>query len=220
MSSCRKIALLALMLGVVGTPSIGSAANIYLCVNSDGDETFTDTPRKGCKLYVKGLKSKPAYSKRTYVRSGAKVFRDWSEYEPIIKEASEQYNLPVYLIKAVISAESALDPHAISTAGAEGLMQLMPGTAADMRVRDSFDPRENIMGGARYLRMLANMFEGDLVLMIAGYNAGHNRVMQSGNKIPAISETREYVRRVLKYYYQYKKDYLAGQEKQGTKQET
>ena len=147
------------------------------------------------------------------MRSGGRIERDWSVYDPIIKDAAQRYNIPVYLLKAVIVTESSLDPYAVSSAGAEGLMQLMPGTAADMQVTDSFDPKENIMGGARYLRMLANMFDGDLVMMIAGYNAGHNRVLKSRSKIPNIAETRDYVRKVLRQYFRFKKEYLSEQAK-------
>jgi soluble lytic murein transglycosylase-like protein len=209
-------------LAILAVPLQAEAGSTYVCAEEDGTETFTDTPRRsGCRLYSKGV-SGPAFSRRTYVRDAAtgRISRDWSRYEPIIKEASEEYNLPEYLIKAVMLAESSLNPNAVSSAGAEGLMQLMPGTAAEMRVRDSFNPRENIMGGARYLRTLANMFDGDLVLMLAGYNSGHNRVLQYGNRIPPIAETRDYVKKCLRYYYQFKKEYLSRQEKRVAGRET
>jgi soluble lytic murein transglycosylase-like protein len=193
--------------------STGAVAdNIYACINSDGDEVLTNIRKNSkCRLVMKGMtpsrggSRSPAKSARA--RPEGEVKKDWSEYDAFIKEAAETYNIPIPLLKAVIKAESALDPYAVSCAGAEGLMQLMPGTATDMNVSDTFNPRENIMGGAKYLRMLANMFDGDMVLMLAGYNAGHNRVIKDGNTVPKIDETRVYIRRVYENYVKFKKEY-------------
>ena len=109
--------------------------------------------------------------------------------------------LPEALIWAVMRVESDFQPHVVSHKGAMGLMQLMPGTASDMGVEDPFDPWQNIMGGSRYLRLLANRFGGDTVKMIAGYHAGGGAVSRS-NGIP-YRETGEYLRRVLNAYYAY-----------------
>jgi soluble lytic murein transglycosylase-like protein len=106
-------------------------------------------------------------------------------------------------VRAVIKVESNFDPRAISHANARGLMQLIPGTADRMMVRDVFDPRENIFGGTRYLRVLANLFNGDLELTLASYNAGEGAVMRHGG-IPPYAETRDYVERVLGYYRVYR----------------
>jgi soluble lytic murein transglycosylase-like protein len=110
--------------------------------------------------------------------------------------------LPPALVKAVIAAESAFDPRAVSKAGALGLMQLMPQTAREMRVGDVFDPRTNIFGGTRYLRLMANRFAGDVRRTAAAYNAGPEAVERSRD-IPNIPETRTYVQRVLKLYRHY-----------------
>ena len=186
------------------------ADNVYSCTNSDGDEVLTNIKKNSkCKLVMKGISSGKGSSKssgKARSRPAIEVKRDWSEYDSYIREAAGIYNIPVPLLKAVIKAESALDPYAVSSAGAEGLMQLMPGTASDMKVSDTFNPRENIMGGAKYLRMLANMFDGDMVLMLAGYNAGHNRVIKDGNTVPRIDETRVYIRRVYENYQKFKKE--------------
>jgi soluble lytic murein transglycosylase-like protein len=99
--------------------------------------------------------------------------------------------------------ESNYDPRAVSQTGAQGLMQLMPETALRMQVRDAFDPRENIFGGTRYLRVLANMFNGDLTLTVAGYNAGEAAVVRYAG-IPPFEETQGYVTRVLTYYRRYR----------------
>ena len=118
-----------------------------------------------------------------------------SGYDSIIRNASQQYNLPVPLIKAVITAESAGNPSAQSHAGAKGLMQLMDGTAKDLGVTNSFDPRQNIMGGSRYLRQMLNTFDGDLDIALAAYNAGPGNVRRYGG-IPPFNETQNYVKKV------------------------
>jgi len=122
-------------------------------------------------------------------------------FEDAIAEASKAFGLPVALIKAVIKVESNFVPWAVSPKGAMGLMQLMPGTAEFLGVREPFNPRENIHGGSRYLRLLLDFFGGNLALALAGYNAGHQRVVNSGYKVPAIKETQEFVTNVLSRYY-------------------
>src|SRR6185312_14195980 len=121
----------------------------------------------------------------------------------VIREAATLYQIPEELVRAVIKVESDYDPRAISRAGAQGLMQLMPETAQRMQVRDVMDPRENILGGVRYLRVLANMFNGNLQLTLAGYNAGENAVVKHGG-IPPFDETEDYVVKVLAYYRRYR----------------
>jgi soluble lytic murein transglycosylase-like protein len=103
------------------------------------------------------------------------------------------------LIHAVIEAESAYDPNAVSSAGAVGLMQLMPATARRFGVSDRTDPEQNIDAGANYLRKLLSMFDNDVKLAIASYNAGEGAVMKYGRTIPPYRETQQYVVRVLKY---------------------
>ena len=105
-------------------------------------------------------------------------------------------------MKAVIAAESNFDPRATSRAGAQGLMQLMPGTARQMGVNDSFDPLQNIMGGTRLLRVLANKYDGDMVKVLSAYHAGAGNVAKKGG-IP-FGATEGYVRAVLDHYYRYK----------------
>ncbi len=118
-----------------------------------------------------------------------------------IDRAAALYNVPAELVRAVIWAESAGDAAAISRAGAIGLMQLMPRTAGDMYVEDPVDPAQNIMGGTRYIRWLANQFKGDMLLTLAAYNAGPEAVRKYGG-VPPFDETRQYVRRVVAYYQQ------------------
>jgi len=118
-----------------------------------------------------------------------------------IDRAAARYKIPAELVRAVIWAESAGDGGAVSSAGAIGLMQLMPRTAGEMYVEDPVDPAQNIMGGTRYLRWLANQFNGDMLLTLAAYNAGPDAVRKYGG-VPPFEETREYVKRVVAYYQQ------------------
>jgi len=121
------------------------------------------------------------------------------ELAPVIARHSRQHQLHPALIRAVIKAESNFDPHAISRAGAVGLMQLMPQTAVRLDVRDLYDPDDNVGGGTKYLRQLLDRFHGNLPLALAAYNAGEN-VVDRYQALPPIDETRQYVRKVLRYY--------------------
>jgi len=121
-----------------------------------------------------------------------------------IDRAASTYNIPAELIRAVIAVESAGDTSAVSHRGAIGLMQLMPATAGQMYVEDPVDPAQNIMGGTRYLRHLANEFAGDMMLVIAAYNAGPDAVRKYRG-VPPYDETRQYVKKVLAYYAELKR---------------
>ena len=125
------------------------------------------------------------------------------ELAPVVAKAAQYYNLPEALIWAVMKIESGFYSNAVSHVGAQGLMQLMPGTAKDLGVSDAFDPVQSVFGGARYLRMLANRFSGDLVLTLSGYHAGGGAVDKVGG-IP-YTQTAEYVRMVLNAYYAYQR---------------
>jgi Rod binding domain-containing protein len=123
-------------------------------------------------------------------------------YEGIIEKASENFGVPSELIKAVITAESAGHSNAKSKVGAKGLMQLMDGTARDLGVTDSFDPAQNIFGGALYLRKMLDKFDNKLNLALAAYNAGPGNVEKYGG-IPPFRETENYVKKVSKYITQF-----------------
>jgi soluble lytic murein transglycosylase-like protein len=116
-------------------------------------------------------------------------------YDDIIEEAASKYEMDANLIRAVMQAESAFHPYAVSRAGAEGLMQLMPDLADEMGVSDVFDPRDNIMGGARYLKRLLDYHDGNLDLALASYNAGPGNVQRYGG-VPPFRETRNYVKTI------------------------
>jgi soluble lytic murein transglycosylase-like protein len=182
-----------------------SSADIYSYVDRDGTMHFTNAPAGDgrYRLYMKGHDGgKHRGSIGSVAPSDASAER-FGRYTDVIHEAATLYQIPEELVRAVIKVESDYDPRAISRVGAQGLMQLMPETAQRMQVRDVMDPRENILGGVRYLRVLANMFNGDLQLTVAGYNAGENAVVRHGG-IPPYDETEDYVVKVLTYYRRYR----------------
>lgn len=127
-----------------------------------------------------------------------------AQFAPLIGQVAREYDLDASLLHAIVTVESGYNPQARSPAGAIGLMQLMPQTAARYAVKNIWDPLENLHGGARYLRFLLSLFKNNLDLALAAYNAGEGAVMQAGNKIPNYAETKAYVPSVLTYYDRYR----------------
>ncbi len=161
--------------------------------------TRKDTPAQG--------RAAPAGVGRTgKVKLSAERFH---RYDTFIRGAASRYQLPESLIRAVVHTESNYHPRATSRAGAMGLMQLMPKTARALGVRDGYDPKQNIFGGSRYLRLLANRYNGDMVLVLAAYNAGAGNVQKYGG-VPPFAETRAYVRAVLRRFYAYERQAQLG----------
>ncbi len=175
----------------------GSAfADIYKYEDENGVLHLTNVPSNPKARYVMILKEK-----RVHFPKGI----DIRKYDKIIAKAASKFNLDVALIKAVIKAESNFNHQAVSRAGAKGLMQLMPQTASALNVDDVFHPGDNIEGGARYLRYLLNLYNGNLTLALAAYNAGEGAVAKYNYGVPPYRETRNYIRRVLAFYETYSK---------------
>jgi soluble lytic murein transglycosylase-like protein len=122
-----------------------------------------------------------------------------ASYDELIQQAASRHQIDPELVRAIIQVESNFDPYAVSPAGARGLMQLIPATAARFGVANIFDPRANIDGGVRYLKYLLGMYGGDLRLSLAAYNAGENSVARFGG-VPAFRETQDYIRRIEQIY--------------------
>jgi soluble lytic murein transglycosylase len=174
-----------------------ACADIYVYVDADGVQHFTNTPTHG---KYRWFMKEASGATRGMTRRG---HYDPSRYDHLIRASCAKHGLDTALVKAVIKAESDFDQHAVSRKGAEGLMQLMPDTAQKFDVFDPFDPAQNIEAGVRHLKHLMERFDHDLKLCLAAYNAGETAVTEHGG-IPNYSETKTYVSRVLNYYREYK----------------
>jgi soluble lytic murein transglycosylase-like protein len=208
----RLLSGLALV-GLLSTAGRAAAAEVYSYVDADGVVHFSNAPtdgryRKvnrgaGASLYRSAppppqARARPA---ATAAEPASTPLERWKQH---IRLAAEKYKIPEALLFAVMAVESNFDHQALSEKGAMGLMQLMPGTAKEMYVSDAWDPAQNIDGGARYLRVLANQYGGDMVKTLAAYNAGPDAVRRAGGGVPPIPETQEYVRKVVALYKAYK----------------
>lgn len=168
-----------------------ASAEIYVYKDRSGVRHFTNTPTS--------LK----YAAYMPESGGYQAGVDKPSYDNVIAEASRRNDLSFHLLKAMIHVESCFDRYAISQKGALGLMQIMPENLSLLNIEDPFDPWDNVMGGAGYLKILLKRFDGNLELALAAYNAGPS-VVERYNKIPPFPETREYVRKVLKFTRYYK----------------
>lgn len=182
-------------------PSSGGPgkSRAYKFIDAKGSAVYTNRVQKYRRdpRYVEvNFDYKPVVVPQWYKKPSARAVVAPEEIMQLIESNARRYNVDTHLIHAVIKLESAFDARAVSKAGARGLMQLMPGTAAEMGVRDIFDPAQNIAGGTQYLSKLLELFKGDLRLAAAAYNAGPGRVKQYGG-VPPFKETQAYVRNVL-----------------------
>jgi soluble lytic murein transglycosylase-like protein len=177
--------------------SVSAHSTIYRYIDPHGRLIFTDTPKHAGYLRLEKKLGEwvvsPSYSWK----------QNQQKFSPTIKRAANKHNLPYNLVHAVIMVESAYNPQAKSKAGAQGLMQLMPATANRFGVNDPYNPQQNIAAGTQYLKLLLVMFENNLSLALAAYNAGENAVKRHNNQIPPYKETQNYVRKVLDYYQRY-----------------
>lgn len=169
-------------------------ADIYSFVDSAGVTHFTNVPVDG--RYRLLLATPPAERKARPENWLAKS----SEFDRLIERAARSHAVRPELVRAVILVESAFNPHAVSSRGAVGLMQLLPATARRYGVADAFDPEQNITAGVHYLRDLLTRYGNNLELTLAAYNAGEDAVERYGHSIPPFAETRHYVPTVLRIY--------------------
>jgi soluble lytic murein transglycosylase-like protein len=205
-----------LLLLTIALPTVAGAA-MYAYVDDRGVKHYTNVPgdgrfkmierpqRRGGSPEDQLLRTISRRSTMALARSGGVRFVDPklpANLNRYIHKVAREHEVDPLLVKAVIKAESNFDPNAVSPKGAQGLMQLMPGTARDLKVSDPFDPLQNIDGGTRYLRSLLDNYK-DVELSLAAYNAGPGRVAQNG-VIPSIPETQAYVAKVMATYRTYK----------------
>lgn len=172
--------------GVVHFTNINPNDKRWKMVRKEEGTSSNGAPIIGGKRGVGGL----------FMPAQADILR----YSTLIESASRTHGVDANLVHAVITAESGYNARALSKAGAQGLMQLMPDTARRYGVQNSWDPAQNINGGVAYLKDLLQMFEGNLELAVAAYNAGENAVIRYGRKIPPYAETVHYVPKVLGFY--------------------
>jgi hypothetical protein len=189
-----------------GFLSAPAPADIYRYVDDGGQVHYTNVPQDSRFKVHRKIVSTPDPVRET-LASEVRYYgpKDRERYAKHIRAAAKANRLDPALLHAVISAESGYNPFARSRKGATGLMQLMPETARRYGARNLLDPAQNIHAGARYLRDLMDLFDDDLHLVLAAYNAGENAVLRAGMQIPPYSETMTYVPRVITYYRQYRK---------------
>ncbi|MGB5746726.1 MAG: lytic transglycosylase domain-containing protein [Desulfobacterales bacterium] len=190
----KLIRIFSLALVVLLVVVLPVRADIYRYIDENGVMHFTNAPTSSIYKFSIYLKEKPKVIQR---------YSSSEKYDGLISDASERYGVSFPLLKAIIKAESDFDPHAVSKKGAAGLMQIMPENFKPLGIRDPFDPWQNINAGARYFKQMYDRFKGKLTLSLAAYNAGPT-VVDHYKTIPPYEETEEYVRRVMKYYYNYK----------------
>jgi soluble lytic murein transglycosylase-like protein len=195
----RKWMCLAGVAAAMAVPALASS-NIYSFTDESGVVHFSNLPHldKRYKLIYRGKgggMAVPAFS--------APNAADVARYSPWINIAARTNGLDPGLLHAVIRAESGYNPKALSIKGASGLMQLIPDTARRYGVNNIYDPIQNINGGARYLKDLLAMFNNNVELALAGYNAGENAVIRAGNRVPNYPETLAYVPKVIGFYRTY-----------------
>src|ERR1700728_162407 len=188
----------AILIAALLTASgVAAHPQIYTYVDANGMRHYTDVPDNNrYRLLVLSPHDRTESGDRYDSMLLAKAGR----YDSIIENAAQSASVEPNLLRAVIVVESGFNSRAVSKRGAGGLMQLMPATATRFGVSNPYDPRENVHGGARYLKFLIDRFGHDVRLALAAYNAGEDAVERNGGQIPPFSETMAYVPRVLKIY--------------------
>jgi len=194
-----RVRAFLLVLGSLVAATAG--ADIYRYQDAEGRTYLTDKPMADHYRLVKHYRLPGTKKPRSSV-SLRQMAKRRARLAPLIEQVARDQKLQPELLHAVVRAESAYDHKAVSNKGAVGLMQLMPATARQYGVGNSEDPHQNLSGGARYLRYLLGLFENDMSLALAAYNAGENAVIEYGRQIPPYPETQNYVRKVLAFLEQ------------------
>ena len=184
------------VLALLWTLPARAGGRIYSYVDEDGVTHYSNNPSDS--------RYAPVVLKKPWQERAAHIPNNWG-FDGLILLNAREHSVPPALVKAVIAAESAFNPSAVSQKGAQGLMQLMPATAASLGVTDALLPSENVRGGVRYLRRMLDRF-GDMPRALAAYNAGPTAVDRYRG-VPPYRETRDYVKRVLEYYRHYHGDF-------------
>lgn len=184
------------------TGAARSSSQLFVYEGPDGERLVTNQRQDPAALRLIATYGRPTASVRCRLAADAVMPAGSGPFDAMIAREAGTWNLDPLLIKSVIWVESCFDPQAVSRVGAHGLMQLMPGTAADLGVTDRFDPAQNIRGGVRYLAQMLERFDQSLELALAAYNAGPGAVERHAG-VPPFAETRQYVERVQGHYRRY-----------------
>ena len=206
----RRLAMVCGITALLCIPFQRAFADIYQYIDENGVIHFSNVGVGNAKKYRKVKTESTRGNRNDYARrpaspsaesaqSSSKANTTNSSYTEIINSACSRHGVDPALVHALVKVESDFNPYALSRRGAMGLMQLMPQTAVDMKVRNVFNPDENIDGGVKYLRYLLDRYEGNLSLALAAYNSGETAVQKWGT-IPPFRETQDYVQRILKIY--------------------
>lgn len=199
----------AIAFGLLSIVAVFTAARaeVYVYEMPDGSRMITDHPIKAKYTRVVRVTRNVKGAGTLAARKNSPVFREPpSTYDHLIRLYADEYGVEFALVKAIMQAESAFNPYAVSDKGARGLMQMLPSTAGRYGVQDIFNPRENIRAAVQHLKYLFDTFDHRPVLVIAAYNAGENAVKQYRG-IPPYEETENYVKKVLQYKHQYTPNY-------------
>lgn len=189
-----RILTTAVLAWLAITPAV--QADVYISVSANGSYVLSNVHRPG-RHYQRVVAEPGAVAQAS---SAGPQLITGMPYAELIAAAAQANDVPAALLHAVVLAESRYNPNARSPKGAVGLMQLMPDTARELGVDDALDPAANLQGGARYLKRMLTLFDNDVSLAVAAYNAGPDAVMSRGKVIPPFAETQRYVPSVMKQY--------------------
>ena len=192
-------AAFGLLAGILMLYALPASAQIATILDESGKRVFVNAEPPASTSANRARSTSPAGRGSTSKGTSIPTMNR-QELERLVHETAERHKVDPVLVRAVIDAESSWNPQAISSKGAQGLMQLVPGTAGDMGVRNPLDPVQNVDGGVRYLRMLLEKYDGDLERALAAYNAGPSAVERAGG-VPNYRETRNYVQKVTDSYF-------------------